>query len=285
MYIGAHESAAGGPYKAVDRALEDECASLQLFTKNNNRWNQRMWTDEEAEKFRQRFEESGIQGLMSHTSYLINLCSKTESTVEKSVEALADELTRCAKLGIPYLVLHPGSHTGQGEKKGLELIVENTQRVFDREQNGEWSDVTLLFENMAGQGTSLGYKFEHLAHILEQLDSPSRTGVCFDTCHAHAAGYDLTMRTSYEEVWETFDEIIGLEWLKTFHLNGSQKPLGSRVDRHDHIGEGHIGEDAFRFLVNDERFAEHPAVVETPSLENGDRSFYKNIEKLRSLES
>ena len=283
MIIGAHESAAGGPHTAVERAEDDDCAALQIFTKNNNRWNQRMWTDEEAKRFRDAYDASDLQGLMSHTSYLINLCSSTESTIEKSRVALADELDRCALLGIPLLVLHPGCHTGRGEEEGLATFVENTRRVYDAGGDQDWSGVKLLFENTAGQGTSLGYDFAHLGYLLDELGEPDRFGVCFDTCHAHAAGYDLTSRDSYEAVWEKFDAGVGLEHLHAFHLNDSKKPLGSQVDRHEQIGDGEIGERAFELLVNDERFDEHPAVVETPPLEDGEPSFAENIRRLRAL--
>ncbi len=284
MIIGAHESAAGGPYTAVERAEDDDCAALQIFTKNNNRWNQRMWNDEEATTFKEAYAESSLRGLMSHSSYLINLCSSTESTIEKSRVALADELDRCALLDIPYLVLHPGSHTGRGEDEGLEVFIENTRQVYDAGGDYDWSDVTLLFENTAGQGTSLGYRFEHLGRILEGLtDVDGNFGVCYDTCHGHAAGYDLTRRDSYREVWEEFDATVGLDRLQTFHLNDSKNELGSRVDRHDHIGDGDIGTKAFEMLVNDERFADIPAVVETPKLESGETSFAENIRRLRSL--
>lgn len=282
MKIGAHESAAGGPYRAVERAVEDDCEALQLFTKNNNRWSQRMWTDEEAEEFRTAYESSKLEGLMAHSAYLINLCSSTESTIEKSRVALADELTRCQMLGVPGLVLHPGSHTGRGEMEGIELIAENIDRVYE-EHGDPWPDVTLLLENTAGQGTMLGYEFAHLRDILGAVENPDRLGICFDTCHAHAAGYDLTKREGYEAVWEEFDEVVGLATLKALHLNDSKRELDSRVDRHELIGEGEIGLDTFEFLVNDERFADIPAVVETPPLENGDESFAKMVARLKGL--
>ena len=282
MIIGAHESASGGPYRAVERAVDDGCESLQLFTKNNNRWEQRMWNDEEVERFRESYEESPLEGLMAHSSYLINPCSQSEETITKSRAAIADEMTRCQKLGIPYLVVHPGNHTGRGVEEGIELIAENIQRVFDEADEG-WPDVTLLLENTAGQGTSIGYRFEHLAEIVERLDDRERFGVCFDTCHAHAAGYDLTERESYESVWEEFDRVVGLEWLEGFHLNGSQHELDSRKDRHDQIDAGEIGLDTFRWLVNDARFEEMPAVVETPPLEDGEPSFERNVGMLKEL--
>jgi deoxyribonuclease-4 len=282
MKIGAHESAAGGPYRAVERAVEDECESLQLFTKNNNRWNQRMWTDAEAEQFRETYESSPLDGLMAHSAYLINLCSSTESTVEKSREALADELDRCQLLGVPYLVLHPGSHTGRGEAEGLELVAENIERVY-HEHGDPWPDVTLLLENTAGQGTTLGYDFAHLAEILECLDAPERFGVCFDTGHAHAAGYDLSTEEGYEETWRAFEETVALEALEGLHLNDSKNEQGSRVDRHELIGEGAIGIEAFERALDDDRLRGLPAVVETPPLENGDKSFAKMVARLKRL--
>jgi deoxyribonuclease-4 len=283
MLIGAHESAAGGPYRAVERADEDDCESLQLFTKNNNRWDQRMWNDEEAEQFRQTFDDSDMRGLMAHSSYLINPCSSTESTIEKSREALADELDRCQLLGVPYLVLHPGKHTGRGEPEGLELFNEQVNQVYRDADDGRWSDVTLLYENTAGQGTALGYCFEHLRDILAGMDDPEQFGICFDTCHAHASGYDLTTEEGYRNTWEAFDDAVGLDHLKALHLNDSKKEFDSRVDRHELIGEGHIGIGAFERLVNDDRFDELPAVVETPPLENGDESFGKMVERLKGL--
>lgn len=283
MKLGAHESASGGPYRAVERAIDDGCESLQLFTKNNNRWEQRMWNDEEVEQFRTTYAESDLEGLMAHSSYLINPCSQNEETIAKSREAIADELTRCQKLGIPALVVHPGNHTGRGIEEGLDLIVENVRRVYDEAEAGAWSEVTLLFENTAGQGTSIGYRFEHLATLLERLDDPDRFGVCFDTCHAHAAGYDLTDRESYESVWEEFDDVVGLEWLEGLHLNGSRHELGSRKDRHDQIDAGEIGLSTFAWLVNDPRFEGLPAVVETPPLEDGEPSFERNVAMLKDL--
>ena len=187
MHIGAHESAAGGPYRAVERAEDDDCESLQLFTKNNNRWEQRMWNEEEATEFRESYEESALDGLMAHSSYLINPCSSTESTVEKSRVALADELDRCQLLGIPYLVLHPGKHTGRGESEGLEVFNEQVNRVYREADEDRWSDVTLLYENTAGQGTALGYSFEHLRDILGGMDDPERDAVNTAAPRVHPA--------------------------------------------------------------------------------------------------
>ena len=282
MRLGAHESAAGGPKEAVPRALEDECESLQIFVKNQRQWKQRMWTDEEAEAFRTAYADSRLQGLMAHAAYLINLCSQNESVIEKSIDALVDELDRCALLGVPHLVMHPGSHTGRGVENGIRVICENLERVYEREEDGGWSEVTLLFENTAGQGTNIGWQLEHLEALFDQVHDPSRFGVCWDTCHAHAAGYDMTNRDDYEEVWADFDARIGLDRLKAFHLNDSKHPVGSHKDRHEHIGKGEIGPSVFRYLVNDDRFEKLPAVVETPDLENGERGFAENVARLKS---
>lgn len=261
--VGAHVSASGGLHKAVARAMDDGCEALQVFVKNNNRWTQRAWRDDEIQSFKDAYARSPLRGLMAHTAYLINLCSSNEATVSKSIDALADELNRCAQLGVPMLVMHPGSHVGQGEEEGLKLIAKNLERVYALEKQEAWKDVTLLFENTAGQGTNLGHDIEHLAELFARVHEPERFGVCFDTCHAHAAGYDLTTREQYESFWQSFDEVVGVERVRGFHLNDSRKPLGSRRDRHENIGEGELGRAPFEFLLNDARFAQHPGTLET----------------------
>ena len=278
MKVGAHESAAGGPFKAVQRAIDDQCESMQIFVKNNNRWAQRMWNDDEAALFRDAYADTDLDGLMAHAAYLINLCSPTIETREKSIVALSDELARCALLDVPYLVFHPGSHMGEGESVGIDIIASKVNQILEEDDG----DTMLLFENTAGQGTNLGWRHEHLRDLLGLVDDIDRCGICFDTCHAHAAGYDLTDEASYEEHWELFDAVIGLEHLCAFHLNDSKKPLGSRVDRHENIGEGEIGEETFRLLMNDSRFEQLPGVVETPPLESGEMSFAHNIALLKS---
>ncbi len=281
MYIGAHTSASGGLFKAVQRALDDGCESLQVFVKNNNRWAQRDWREDEIEKFINAYEGSGLKGLTAHTSYLINLCSNNPETVKKSKDALEDELNRCAQLKIPYLVMHPGSHMKEGEAKGLQTIVKNLEEVYGREQNDAWKDVMLLFENTAGQGTNLGYKLEHLSTLFAGLTQPERFGVCFDTCHALAAGYDFRDEESYEAFWNEFDTKVGIERIKIFHMNDSKQDLGSRVDRHENIGKGKLGEDPFKLLVNDPRFKEIPAVLETAPDDKG--SFSHDVNVLKSF--
>ena len=283
MRIGAHTSAAGGPYKAVERGLEDRCEAIQIFVKNANRWTQRPWREEEARRFIEAYEASGLRGLVAHASYLINLCATKPETLEKSRRALKDELERCAQLQIPYLVFHPGSHLGRGEQAGLEAVAESLQAVYAEEREGGWREVTLLFENTAGQGTNLGYRLEHLGELFERVEAPGRFGVCVDTCHAHAAGYDLREEAEYEAFWAEFDELIGLERLKAFHLNDSKRELNSRVDRHEHISLGEIGQKLFERLVNDERFNALPALVETAPDEHG--SFAHDVALLKRYRS
>ena len=285
MHVGAHESASGGLHKAVERAQEDRCEAIQLFVKNNTRWFQRAWKPKEIQAYRTAYTESDLQGSMAHAAFLINLCTDTKDTLKKSIVALADELDRCALLGLPYLVMHPGSHKGQGEAEGLEQIAKNLEQVYALEGTlgaPDWRGVTLLFENTAGQGTNLGYDLAHLRDLFGLVWDASRFGVCFDTCHAHAAGYDLTTAATYEDFWTTFDQVIGLGRLKTFHLNDSKRELGSRVDRHEQLGQGNIGETCFKLLVNDPRFAGIPAAVETPPLEDGQMSFARNVALLKS---
>lgn len=281
MKIGAHTSASGGLYKAVQRALDDQCESLQVFVKNNNRWSQRPWRAEEIDRFIDAYEASSLEGLTAHTSYLINLCSSNVETLEKSKDALEDELSRCARLKIPYLVMHPGSHLKQGEAFGLERIVESLHEVYSREASDTWRDVTLLFENTAGQGTNLGYKLDHLQYLFEHLDEPERFGVCFDTCHALAAGYDFRTEALYEAFWTEFDATVGIDRIQIFHMNDSKQGLGSRVDRHENIGKGELGEDPFRLLVNDPRFEDVPAILETAPDEKG--SFAHDVKVLKAM--
>jgi deoxyribonuclease-4 len=282
MYLGAHESAAGGPYRAVGRALDDGCESLQIFVKNNNRWSQRPWRDEEAEKFRTRYAESGLHQVMAHAAYLLNPCSPRDDVREKTRAALADELTRCQQLGVPLLVMHPGSTVDdRSDADALSQVAAEVNIVY-AERGDEWPDVTLLFENTAGQGSNLGWRHEHLRDLMGMLEDPDPFGICFDTCHAHAAGYDLTDEEKYDAHWAEFDTLVGLEWLRAFHLNDSQRELGSRVDRHEHIGDGEIGYETFRLLVNDERFASTPAVVETPKFEGAD-GYEEDIRRLKDL--
>lgn len=258
-FLGAHVSVAGGLDKAFARALDSGCTALQIFTKNANRWQVKPISDAEASAFRKAWQESGIGPVMAHDAYLINLASPQTDVWTKSKDALRDELCRCAQLGVTDLVMHPGAHLGTGPAIGLERIRTALREVFqDTPQH-----VRLLLENTAGQGSYLGGDFAHLATLLEGID-PRRCGICFDTCHAHAAGYNLSTAEGYEQAMAEFDRLVGLEQIKVFHLNDSLKPCGSKVDRHAHIGQGTIGRNGFASLMQDQRFVEIPMILETP---------------------
>jgi deoxyribonuclease-4 len=261
-------SIAGGFVRAIDRAKDVDARALQLFVKSARRWAGKAICREEAFEFRERLDESGLRPFtLAHSSYLINLASPSRDLRERSILALRDELERCELLGVPYLVLHPGSHMGAGEGRGLERIARALDRLLApvRSKSGPPAlGVTVLLEVTAGQGTNLGNRFEHLARIFERTRSESRLGICFDTCHAFAAGYDMRDATSYTETFLALDRAVGLDRLLAFHLNDSSGGLGSRVDRHAHIGDGAMGVEPFRLLLDDRRFRDLPMVLETP---------------------
>jgi deoxyribonuclease-4 len=257
--LGSHVSVAGGLDKAFARGLESDCTALQIFTKNANRWEVKPITDDEALAFRRSWKESSIGPVMAHDAYLINLASPKDEVWKKSKVALRDELHRCAQLGITDLVMHPGAHLGTGVESGLNRIRSALNEILQDTPQ----EVRLLLENTAGQGSYLGGDFAHLAALLEGFDE-QRVGICFDTCHAHSAGYDLSTADSYTRVMADFDRTVGLTRIKAFHLNDSLKPCGSRVDRHAHIGQGTIGRLGFTCLMQDQRLVEIPMVLETP---------------------
>ena len=275
--LGAHVSVAGGLDQAFARGLESGCTALQIFTKNANRWQVKPIADTEATAFRQAWQASGIGPVMAHDAYLINLASPKSVVWEKSKNALRDELCRCAQLGVTDLVMHPGAHLGTGTEAGLERIRTAFREILPDTP----PQVRLLLENTAGQGSYLGGDFAHLAALLEGSDG-RRFGVCFDTCHAHSAGYDLSTREGYEQTMADFDRLVGLEQIKAFHLNDSLKPCGSKVDRHAHIGQGTIGRSGFACLMQDQRLAEIPMVLETPKGERGEMDLV-NLTLLREL--
>lgn len=258
-------SIAGGLEKALERGRSIGCQTIQIFTKNNNQWRGKALSDVEAGRFCQVRAQSGIYPVFAHDCYLINLASPDREVHRKSLAAFLDELQRCERLGLQYLVTHPGAHLGSGEDRGIRRVAESLNRLHQKTPGFQ---VQVLLEITAGQGTSLGYRFEHLAEIISRTEQPERLGVCFDTCHALAAGYDLRNQASYRKVMKDFDQIIGLERLRVFHLNDSRKPLGSRVDRHEHIGKGQVGLEAFRLILNDRRFRQVPKVLETPKGED-----------------
>jgi len=259
--LGAHMSIAGGVDKALVRGAEVGCEAIQIFTKNNNQWKAAPLSASDASAFRAGQRETGIRAVVAHDSYLINLASPDPSLYERSVAAFDEELDRCATLGIPYLIAHPGAHVGSGLEEGIERIASALNRLLRRRDRRK---VSVLLETTAGQGTSIGHRFEHLRDIIGRLRTPDRVGVCVDTCHVFAAGYDLRTRKSCQAVWREFDAIVGLEKVRAFHLNDCRRDLGCRTDRHEHIGKGFLGEDAFRWLMNDRRFDGIPMVLETP---------------------
>lgn len=279
MRLGAHESIAGGLDRAFLRAQEVGCDAVQLFVKSNRQWKARPLTDEDVERFRQRQAETQIEPAVAHAAYLLNLASPKEDLWARSRDALLVELERCERLGIPGLVLHPGSHTGSGEEAGLARVAQALGEVHARTPGYK---SRILLETMAGQGTNLGYRFEHLAWLRANTPQGERLGACFDTCHVFAAGYELRTPEGYAETMQQFDDIVGLDTLGVLHLNDSKADLGSRRDRHAHIGEGVLGLEAFRLVVNDLRLQHLAGLLETPK-EDDLHEDRENLERLRSL--
>ncbi len=263
--LGAHMSIAGGVHLAVERGAKVGCDAVQLFTKSSNQWRAKPLDDQAILLFRQSQIERGISPVVAHGCYLINLASPDKELYEKSAAAFGEELDRCEALGIPYLVTHPGSHVGSGEEAGIGRVAWALDRLLAARPRHR---VKVLLETTAGQGHSVGHRFEHLRGIRERLGSADRVGVCIDTCHIFAAGYDLRTERGYHSVMEEFDRIVGLPTVQAFHLNDCKKDLGCRVDRHEHIGKGFLGKDAFRWLMNDARFDGIPMLLETPKGED-----------------
>jgi len=277
MILGAHVSTAKGIFNAPLNARELGITAYQIFTRNQNRWTEKPLDPQAVEKYLDNCNECGITHTVAHDSYLINLCANTPEKLEQSRVAFLDELERAEQLHIHYLVMHPGSHLNSGEEVGLQGIADSFHWIFD---NTPTKNVRVLLETTAGQGTNLGYTFEQIATMLELIDNPERTGVCLDTCHILAAGYEWRTREGYEKVVSDFDRIIGISQLRAFHLNDSKKDYATRVDRHENIGEGFIGAEPFAFLLNDPRFADVPGILETP----GEMEDYaRNLAVLRSL--
>lgn len=279
--LGAHMSIAGGYYKAVEIASRCGCDCVQLFTKNNNQWRAKPISDDEAARFRAALKDLKINHPIAHDSYLINLASPDDTLWHRSIDAFVDELQRAEQLGIQYVVTHPGSFTTTDEQTGLRRIIEALDEVHAR---ADGIEARCLLENTAGQGSALGWKFEHLGTIINGVKHPDRLGVCIDTCHTFAAGYPLATEREYQETMRQLDEAVGIKKVKAFHLNDSKKGLGSRVDRHAGIGEGELGIDAFRWLLNDSRFVTVPMYLETPKgLHDGVELDVINLARLREL--
>lgn len=254
--------------KGLDHAIRNGvsmgCTAVQVFTSSPRMWKSKPPTPAQVDALRAAVAETQLPApLVSHDTYLVNLCAPVEETRQKSRQTLVDEMNRCGEYGIPLVVSHMGAHMGQGEEVGLRTVAEEAQEVLKETPES----VTLLMETTAGQGSSLNYRFEQIAQVLEWAGSPDRLAVCLDTCHIFAAGYDIRTQEGYEQVFAEFDRTVGIDKIKCLHVNDSKKPLGSRVDRHAHLGEGEIGPTAFRCLMQDPRFAAVPCVVETPEAE------------------
>ncbi|MGH9238723.1 MAG: deoxyribonuclease IV [Vicinamibacterales bacterium] len=288
MRIGAHMSVAGGVSRAVERAMLHGCEALQIFSKNANQWKGRPLDPADVRAFRRRVDAAGLRPVVSHASYLINLATTFPLLREQSIAAFIDELDRADALGLLGVVIHPGTCTAGSEADALRLIAEAIHAAFTARPRKR---TLVLLEHTAGQGRTVGHRFEHLAAILEHLDGTRRVGVCLDTCHLVASGYDIVSEAGYRDTFAALDRIVGLDRVKVFHGNDSKKPCGSRVDRHEHIGEGCLGLEPFRRLLNDPRFADLPILIETektprsarPHAIETDPLDVKNLETLRAL--
>lgn len=258
--LGAHMSIAGGVDKAIERGRSIGCTAIQIFVKNNNQWAGKPFAPGEVERFKSAHDQSGIF-VFAHAGYLINLAAPPSDNLEKSLRSMRDELERCEGLKLPFIVLHPGSHLGKGEDQGVGLVIKHLNELIEQTKGFK---VKIALETTAGQGSNLGYKFSHLAEIIAGVTAPERLGVCFDTCHSYAAGYELKTNDGYQATWEEFERTIGCDKLLAFHLNDSKTGLGTKKDRHEHIGQGELGLEAFRLLMNDKRFISLPMVLETP---------------------
>ena len=274
MLLGAHMSIAGGYHLAAEKGGALGCTAIQVFTKNERQWRAKPISDEEASRFKSAVTQQGIKVAFAHDTYLHNLASPNPELWRKSVDAFTEELGRCERLGLDYLVSHPGSPMTSGADAGIGRMREALGEILDRTKGYR---SRILLETTAGQGATLGSRFDEMAKLVQGFDP---IGVCFDTCHVFAAGYDLRTRPGYDGVMAEFDKHIGLDRLRAFHMNDSKKDLGCRVDRHEHIGRGFIGRDAFQFIMNDPRFAAVPKVLETPKENDMDPV---NLAVLRTL--
>ncbi len=261
-YVGAHVSAAGGVENAPVNARNIGAEAFALFVKNQRQWSAGPLTEKNIEHFKNNCAALGYSAdhILPHNSYLVNLGHPVEEKREKSIESFKDEVKRCMQLGITQINFHPGSHLREiSESECLDLIAVSLNRILEATRG-----VTLLVENTAGQGSNVGYRFEHLAHIIDGVEDKTRIGVCLDTCHTFAAGYDLSDEQGYKDTFDQFERIVGAKWLKALHLNDSKKEKGSRVDRHDNLGKGYLGWKTFEMIMNDRRFDNIPLILETP---------------------
>ncbi len=280
MLLGAHESIAGGVYKAFQHAEADGCEALQIFTKSANQWKARPLPPDEVEMFKEAHRASGYQFIAAHDSYLINLANPDDAKRKKALEAFFVEVERAELLGLSFVIFHPGAHLGSGVEEGLVRISECLRTTLDRYPDYQ---VKLLLETTAGQGSTLGRSFEEIATVIETVDDWDRLGVCYDTCHTFTAGYDIRTEEAYQETFELYDKVLDIDTLCAFHLNDSKRPLGSFRDRHDEIGKGEIGLEAFRLLVNDRRFENVPGFLEVPPHPDGSSSYKDNLDLLKGM--
>jgi deoxyribonuclease-4 len=282
LLLGAHVSITGGIEKALLRGNKLGCRTIQIFTKNANRWQERFFTQAEIDLYRDIKNRTGIEPVIAHNSYLINLATIGAELYKKSIQAMERELERCEMLEIRHLVIHPGSHQGSGEEWGITKIVQALNDIHERTRG---FSVTIALEMTAGQGTSLGYRLEQIAQIINRVEEGSRLAFCLDTCHAFAAGYELRSEADYDRFIRKIDGTIGLEKLKIIHMNDSKNDCSSRVDRHEDIGKGMIGEEPFRWIMNDERLKHIPKIIETPGLGKikDYRKDEQNLSLLRSM--
>lgn len=272
-------STSGGMPRAIERGESIGCTAIQVFVKGNTRWQWPPLKQDDVIKFREGMERKNIRSVIAHAIYLVNLCSDKPEFVRKSVDDMTDELNRCDQLGIPGVVMHPGAHCGAGCEAGIEAIARGLNEVFAATPEGT---ARVLLETTAGQGSCLGNQFEDLAGIIERVERKDRLGVCLDTCHVFAAGFDLRTRDGYDKMWADFDSIVGRKMLMAIHLNDSKQPLGSRKDRHEHIGKGEMGLEPFRFIMNDAKLKKIPKVLETDK-DDAMTEDKENMATLRSL--
>ncbi|MDQ3115805.1 MAG: deoxyribonuclease IV [Verrucomicrobiota bacterium] len=274
--LGAHMSIGGGVHRAIERARSIECTAMQIFVKNNMQWFARPFAREEITAFLEHAQRAELSVVFAHANYLINLAATNPQFLVNSIRALSEELTRADQLGLPFLVLHPGAHLGAGEEAGLEKVVQSIDQIFRRIPKVK---TRIALETTAGQGSCLGHTFEHLATIIANVREPERLCVCLDTAHVFAAGYDLTSEAGTRKMFREVERTIGLPRLVALHLNDSKTARGSRVDRHEHIGKGQIGLEAFRFIMRDRRFQQIPKVLETPK----GKELLEDVENMKTL--
>jgi len=280
LLLGAHMSIAGGISKSIEHGVNTKCTAMQIFTRNNTRWFSKPLDEKEIEKFLEGQKKAKIKPVVSHTAYLINLATPKDEFHKKSLLALIDEIERAEKLRLPDVVLHPGSPLDEPPEYGMKKIIDSLNYVIEKTNDCK---ARISLELTAGQGSHLGYTFEQIAEMIDGVEDKKRISVCLDTCHIFAAGYDIRTKETYEDTWKKFRKVIGMKYLKVIHINDSRKALGSRVDRHTHLGEGEIGLDAFKFIMQDPRLNKIPKLLETPKGTDGYKEDLRNLAVLRKF--